>query len=61
MQAQHPKLYSDLLQAEKEVTFESPGLQPGGPVIFASDRIEHPRLAGGGGPKLLSHLLRHAH
>ena len=29
-QAQHVKLYSDLLQAQKEGTFDSPGLLPGG-------------------------------
>ena len=29
-QAQHAKLYSDLLQGEKEVTIDSPGLQPAG-------------------------------
>ena len=32
----HPKLYPDLLQALKRGTFDSPGLTPGGPLIYVS-------------------------
>ena len=48
----HAKLYSKLLQAKKEGTFDSPGLPPGGSVISASmapQRTGGEREVGGGG------------